>query len=86
MLQYHAVRELSGIQRASDFPAVSQRRINRAETSAAGDNTFEAVAGEWLSMKKKEWSAGHFTKSSRAFERDIYPALGKLPIASISPP
>lgn len=64
---------------------VTQRRINRAETSAAGDNTFEGVAGEWLAMKKKEWSAGHYTKSSRAFERDIYPALGKLPIASISP-
>ena len=64
---------------------VSQRRINRAESNAAGDNTFEAVAREWLSMKQKEWSAGHFLKSSRALERDIYPALGKLPIASISP-
>lgn len=36
-------------------------------------------------MKQKEWSAGHFTKSARAFERDIYPAIGKLPIASITP-
>ena len=36
-------------------------------------------------MKQKEWSAGHFTKSARAFERDIYPALGNLPISSITP-
>ena len=64
---------------------VTQRRINRAETSASSDDTFAAVAGVWLAMKQKEWSAGHYTKSSRAFERDIYPALGKLPIASISP-
>lgn len=64
---------------------VTQRRINRAGTSAASDDTFEAVAGEWLTMKKKEWSAGHYTKSSRAFERDIYPKIGKLPIASITP-
>ena len=64
---------------------VSQRRINRAESNAAGENTFEAVAGECLAMKQKEWSAGHFLKSSRALERDIYPTLGKLPIASISP-
>ena len=36
-------------------------------------------------MKQKEWSAGHYTKSARAFERDIYPAIGKLPVASITP-
>lgn len=64
---------------------VSERRVNRAATAASADNTFQAVAGEWLAMKKKEWSPGHFTKSTRAFERDIYPAIGKLPIASITP-
>jgi integrase len=36
-------------------------------------------------MKRKEWSARHYTKSARAFERDIYPALGNLPISSITP-
>ncbi|MCP5244778.1 MAG: site-specific integrase [Burkholderiales bacterium] len=36
-------------------------------------------------MKQREWSEGHFTKSVRAFERDIYPLLGKLPVASITP-
>lgn len=76
--------EVKALLRENKDP-VTQRRINRAETSASSDNTFEAVAGEWLTMKKKEWSAGHYTKSSRAFERDIYPALGKLPIASITP-
>jgi integrase len=64
---------------------VIHRRVNRAAHAASADNTFQAVAEEWLAMKKKEWSAGHHTKSSRAFERDIYPSLGKLPIASITP-
>ena len=76
--------EVKALLRENKDP-VTQRRINRAETSASSDNTFGAVAGEWLTMKKKEWSAGHYTKSSRAFERDIYPAIGKLPIASITP-
>lgn len=76
--------EVKALLRENKDP-VTQRRINRAETSASSDDTFEAVAGVWLAMKKKEWSAGHFTKSSRAFERDIYPAIGKLPIASITP-
>jgi hypothetical protein len=64
---------------------VAERRINRAAAAAGSDTTFRAVAGEWLAMKQREWSAGHFTKSARAFERDIYPAIGKLPIANITP-
>lgn len=64
---------------------VMERRVNRAVTAANTDNTFKAVAEEWLTMKQREWSAGHYTKSARAFERDIYPALGNLPIASITP-
>ncbi len=76
--------EVKALLRENKDP-VTQRRINRAETSASSDNTFEGVAGEWLTMKQKEWSAGHFTKSARAFERDIYPTIGKLPIASITP-
>lgn len=64
---------------------VTHRRVNRAAHAASSDNTFQVVAEEWLTMKKKEWSPGHHTKSSRAFERDIYPSLGKLPIASITP-
>jgi integrase len=64
---------------------VTERRVNRAATAANTDNTFKLVAEEWLSMKQREWSAGHYTKSSRAFARDIYPSLGNLPIASITP-
>ncbi len=64
---------------------VAERRVNRAEAAAGSDNTFKTVAQEWLTMKQKEWSAVHYTKSARAFERDIYPAFGNLPIASITP-
>ncbi|SFL01329.1 Integrase [Nitrosomonas aestuarii] len=76
--------EVKALLRENKDP-VTQRRIKRAESSAASNNTFEAMASEWLRMKQREWSAGHYTKSERAFERDIYPAIGKLPIASITP-
>ena len=46
---------------------VTERRVSRAANAASADNTFQAVAGEWLTMKQKEWSAGHYTKSSRAY-------------------
>ncbi len=64
---------------------VSERRVNRAVNIASTDNTFRAVAQEWLNMKQREWSPSHFIKSARALERDIYPALGNLPISSITP-
>jgi len=64
---------------------VAERRVNRATTAAGSDNTFKVVAQKWLAMKKQEWSTVHYVKSQRAFERDIYPALGNLPIANITP-
>jgi integrase len=64
---------------------VTERRVNRAATAAGSDNTFKAVAEEWLAMRQREWSAVHYAKSRRALERDIYPALGNLPVASITP-
>ncbi len=64
---------------------VTARRVNRAATAAGSDNTLKAVAQEWLAMKQREWSAVHYSKSQRALERDIYPALGNLPVASITP-
>lgn len=78
------LREVKALLREHKDP-VTERRVNRAASAACADNTFRAVAQDWLTMKQKEWSAGHHTKSARAFERDIYPALGNLPVASITP-
>ena len=64
---------------------MAERRINRATSAAASGDTFIVAAEQWLALKKKEWSAVHYAKSARAFERDIYPALGRLPISSITP-
>jgi integrase len=64
---------------------VNNRRLNRATHSVSTDNSFKKVAVDWLKLKEKEWSETHFLKSSRALERDVYPTLGKLPVASITP-
>jgi len=64
---------------------VTERRVSRAATAAGSDNTLKAIAQEWLAMKQREWSAVHYAKSHRALERDIFPALGNLPVSSITP-
>jgi integrase len=64
---------------------VKNRRLNRAAHVASSDNTFHVVAAAWLVMKKTEWGEVHYEKSARAFERDVYPTLGKLPVSNITP-
>lgn len=70
---------------AKGHDPVIARRIIKAQAASQSDNTFKAVAEEWFSMKEKDWSTTHLTKSKRAFERDVYKALGALPIESITP-
>lgn len=63
---------------------VKARYVDRANRIAAGEDTFEAVAREWLADRKK-WSAVHRKKSVRALERDVFPYLGHLPVHEITP-
>ena len=64
---------------------IVERRLNKIIAATNSENTFKAVADEWFSMKRKEWSESHYLKSVRAFERDIYPLLANLPINTITP-
>ena len=63
---------------------VKARYVEKAGRVSAGEDTFEAVAREWLGDRKK-WSAIHRKKSVRAIERDVFPYLGRLPVKDITP-
>jgi integrase len=65
---------------------VIERRLAKAANASASADTFTEVAKQWLTMKKREWSSVHAEKSVRAFERDIYPTLGNLPVSRITRP
>jgi hypothetical protein len=62
-----------------------ERKIERASKLAANGQTFDKLAERWLSQMKTDWSKIHYTKSARAFERDLLPTLGKLPVSAITP-
>lgn len=64
---------------------VQARLVERAAASTAAADTFAAVAEEWLDLRRSDWSAIHFEKSRQALERDVFPALGALPVADITP-
>jgi integrase len=66
-------------------PAV-QRRVASKARSEANENTFEVIARRWHDLRKPTWSAVHAADVLRSLERDVFPDVGELPIATIESP
>lgn len=62
-----------------------ERETKRAQAAIARANTFKALALEWHQHKASRWSAGYSSDVLEAFERDIFPQVGSLPLATIKP-
>lgn len=62
------------------------RQQERALSTAAAANTFEAVAREWLAKQMPTWAPSHASKIVRRMEKDVFPWIGKRPIADIEAP
>lgn len=67
-----------------DPGTVKNLRIE-ANLEAARD-TFELVAREWRTSSKSQWAAVHADDVLRSLERDVFPAIGELPIAELTAP
>ena len=52
----------------------------------AGAENFEAVAREWHAKFSPGWVASHGNRILRRFENDLFPWLGKRPVADIKAP
>jgi hypothetical protein len=48
-------------------------------------DAFEAIAREWFSVKRDGWAASYADKIMARFETDVFPWIGKQPIAGITP-
>ena len=65
---------------------VQARQIEKAAASASSAATFEAVARELHATRSGGWSASYAGKWLRGCERDLFPYIGTLPLASITAP
>ncbi len=62
------------------------RSANKSEQIAKNKTTFKAVALEWIEQGKAGgWSGYYLRQVEQSLKNDIYPAIGGLPIRSISP-
>jgi len=66
-------------------PAVAKKLKIEANLEAARQ-TFERVAREWHENARTQWAKIHAADIIRSLERDIFPAIGDLPIAQLTPP
>ncbi|MEJ7746177.1 MAG: integrase arm-type DNA-binding domain-containing protein, partial [Luteimonas sp.] len=64
----------------------ADRRSERLQAKLSADNSFEAIAREWLASQKKKLAAITHDKAVRTLEAMVFPWLGARPIAEISPP
>ena len=56
------------------------------KATVAGAECFEAVAREWVAKFSLKWADTHTKKITERLAKNIYPWLGKRPIAEITPP
>jgi integrase len=64
-------------------PSENRKAMKAAKVEKAA-NSFEVVAREWFAKMKPQWAESHANKIMARLERDVFPWLGKRPIAALT--
>lgn len=71
---------------ASDVDPGENRKAQKLARVLSTANSFEVITREWYAKFSTTWNESHGERIIRRFERDIFPLLGKKPIAEITAP
>lgn len=71
---------------AADVDPGENRKAHKAAKADSSANSFEVVAREWFGKYAPNWATNHSDKIIRRLERDVFPWIGKQPIAEITAP
>lgn len=69
---------------ASGVDPSMQRRVDKLALEMAVENSLEAVCRAWYAEREPTWAASYARGVKRRLERNIYPWLGKLPMADVT--
>jgi integrase len=82
-----AAREKRDTARQQLAAGIDPGQARRAEKLAqAGAESFEAIAREWHAKFSPGWVASHGDRILKRLEKDLFPWVGKRPIAEIKAP
>lgn len=73
-------------QKAAGTDPAQARRIDKANKATANANTFEAIAREWHANRLESWQPRTAENILHRLEKDIFPLMGRNPIAEIKAP
>jgi hypothetical protein len=76
-------REDARKQVAAGIDPGAKRKAEAAALVENTENTFKAVAEEWVKLNSNKWSSANTYKITRLFERDIYPWIGERAVSGI---
>jgi integrase len=62
------------------------RKAAKAAKDESNANSFEVVAREWIGQQKNKWTPANKKVVTRQLENDIFPWIGKSPIAELKAP
>jgi integrase len=71
---------------ANQIDPSQQRQNNKKNQQSLVENSLECIAREWFSKNRAMWSLKHSHTIIHRLERDIFPWLGKTPIAQLTTP
>lgn len=73
--------------RKAERSAIKQEIVaeRRAAAGLPALDSFEAIAREWYERNAANWATSHAEKILGRLERDVFPWLGKVPVADIGP-
>lgn len=70
---------------ASGVDPSMQRKVAKVASASIAEHSLEAMAREWHAVHQHEWADSYAERIVTAFERDIFPWLGKRDVGSIEP-
>ena len=65
-------------------PSKEKQRKKHVVKNQQAD-TFEIIAREWWIARKSAWTESHANSVKRSLEQNVFPTLGKRPVADITP-
>lgn len=69
---------------ADGIDPAAHRKATKSAQSESVANSFKGVAREWYAKYEPTWSKNHANRILRRLERDVFPWIGKAPIAEIT--
>ncbi|PHI30184.1 tyrosine-type recombinase/integrase [Budvicia aquatica] len=70
---------------ANNIDPSEKKKVDKQVRQSSIKNTFQELTLEWHEYKSPNWSKGYADDLLEAFKNDIFPHIGKRPIAEIKP-